>query len=390
MTIAAARPIEDEPKSHGRMRVYASAPGPPSSRELVHDGYVGIELRGRSSLVHFPKKQFGFELLTDGDVETEEPLLGMPAESDWVLHGPYADKSLLRNALTFELARRMGRYAPRSAFVELFLREGSGPTTYQGVYLLTEKVSRGLERIDLPRSRGRRGEDTGYLLKLDWEDPDVPETLFVSPAGVRVIVVYPGTEAITEEQSDYLERYVGSFEKALEAGTYEELIDVDSFVDAMISQELSNNVDGYRSSTFLYKLPGGKLHLGPLWDFNQAYGNASYNPAASGTEGFRAERLAPSHWMHQLLDDDVFRSRFSERYAALRRGPLSDVSVLAWIDAQAAMLAEPARRNFERWPILGTVVLGNPDPPPASYVEEVESLKRWLTARAAWLDRALR
>ena len=109
--------IADEPKTQARMRIYQNS-------ELVYDGLIGIELRGRSSLVYSPKKQFGFELLTEGGIETKGSLLGMPAESDWVLYGPYSDKSLLRNALTFELSRRMGRYAPRTIAVELFVRQG--------------------------------------------------------------------------------------------------------------------------------------------------------------------------------------------------------------------------------------------------------------------------
>jgi hypothetical protein len=318
----------------------------------------------------------------------------MPAESDWVLLGPYSDKSFLRDALTFELARRMGRWAPRTVFVELFLRQGApGPPDeeYQGLYLATERISRGAGRIDLPRSRRRPGEESGFIAKLDWLDPDTREVHFTTPGGERVILVYPGAKDVTEEQVSYLKDYLEEVEAALSEGEpgYGDLIDVESWVDGMILQELAKNVDAYRSSTYLYKFPGGRLHLGPVWDFNQAYGNASYVENASFIEGWRASRARPGSWFRRLFRDEEFSSRFQNRYRALREGPLaplSDEAMLGFLDSEALLLRDAASRNFERWPILGQVVLGSPDAPPGSYEGEVALLKDWLQARARWMD----
>jgi hypothetical protein len=170
---------------------------------------------------------------------------------------------------------------------------------------------------------------------------------------------------------------------------YADLIDVGSWVDGMILQELAKNVDAYRSSTYLYKLPGGKLHLGPVWDFNQAYGNASYDEQASLVEGWRVGRARPGSWFSQLFADADFRSRFQSRYRALREGPrapLSDEAILGFLDAESARLRDAASRNFARWRILGEVVLGNPNPPPGTYEGEVALLRDWLRARARWMD----
>jgi hypothetical protein len=169
VAIESASILGDEPKTRARMRVFEDG-------AVALDSLIGIELRGRSSQIYFPKPQYGLEFRTEGDIQTESPLLGMPAESDWVLLGPYSDKSLLRDALTFELARRMGRAAPRSVFVELFLRQGvPGPpeAEYQGLYLTTEKISRG-GGASTSRSRTVR-EKSGFIAKLDWLDPDTPE-----------------------------------------------------------------------------------------------------------------------------------------------------------------------------------------------------------------------
>lgn len=387
VAIEAASIVGDEPKTPARMRVFEDG-------TLALDSLIGIELRGRSSQIYFPKGQFGLEFRTEGDIQRESPLLGMPSESDWVLLGPYSDKSLLRDALTFELARRLGRVAPRFVFVELFLRQGAPrpwEEEYQGLYLATERISRGRGRIDLPRSRRLPGEDSGFIAKLDWLDPDTREVHFTTAGGERVIFVYPSAKDATDEQVSYLKGYLEDFEASISEGEpgYGELIDVESWVDGMILQELAKNVDAYRSSTYLYKLPRGKLHLGPVWDFNQAYGNASYDEQASLIEGWRVGHAPPGSWFSRLFADEAFRSRFRGRYRALRdgpRAPLSDDALLGFVDAESARLREAASRNFARWPILGESVLGNSVPPPDTYEGEVALLKEWLRARTRWMD----
>ncbi len=378
--------IADEPKTGARMRVFERG-------EVTLDCLIGIELRGRSSQVYFPKRQFGLELRTEGDVQTEGPFLGMPSESDWVLLGPYSDKSFLRDALTFELARRLGRAAPRSVFVDLFLRQGDprpAEEEYQGLYLAAERISRGADRIDLPRSRRRPGKESGFIAKLDWLDPDTREAHFTTRGGERVILVYPGAKDATEEQVSYLRGYVEDFERSLSGGGYRKLIDVDSWIDGILLQELAKNVDAYRSSTYFHKFPGGKLRLGPLWDFNQAYGNASYDEGAMEVEGFRVLRARPGSWFRKLFRDEAFFAQLQDRYRELRAGALRDEVIFDRLDREAARLRDAAHRNFERWPILGEVVLGNPDPPPKSYEDEVAYLKEWVQARARWMDKALK
>lgn len=385
VAIESKSPIGDEPKTPSRMQVFQDG-------ALVLDSFIGIELRGRSSQVYFPKRQFALEFRTAGGIQSESSLLGMPSESDWVLLGPYSDKSFLRDALTFELARRMGREAPRAVFAELFLRQGAPAPPeeeYQGLYLVTERISRGKARIDLPRSRRRPGEESGFIAKLDWLDPDTREVHFTTSGGERVILIYPSARDVTDPQVRYLKDYFAELEASLEEGAYPDFIDVDSWVDGMILQELAKNVDAYRSSTYLHKAPGGKLLLGPVWDFNQAYGNASYDEQASLVEGWRVSRARPSSWFRRLFRDQAFRARLRARYRALREGALSDESMLGFIDSESARLREAASRNFERWPILGEIVLGNPDPAPSSYEGEVALLEEWLSSRARWMDEEL-
>ena len=131
--------IVDEPKVPARMGLIDNGEGVRNNLSdpfNAYDGAIGIELRGSSSMF-FPKKSYTVETRDDQGKDRDVELLGLPEEEDWVLHGPYSDKSLMRNVLTYELARRLGSYASRTRFVEVVLNGG-----YVGVYVLMEKIKR--------------------------------------------------------------------------------------------------------------------------------------------------------------------------------------------------------------------------------------------------------
>ena len=134
---------------------------------MTYEGFIGIEIRGQSSQM-FPKKQYGFETRDSENEDLDVSLLGLPEEEDWILHAPYSDKSLIRNALIYDLSRDIGRYSSRLVFVELILNN-----IYDGLYILMEKLKRDKYRIDINKlkSSENEGEDLtgGYILKLDKE-----------------------------------------------------------------------------------------------------------------------------------------------------------------------------------------------------------------------------
>jgi hypothetical protein len=122
---------------------------------LTHEGFIGIEIRGQSSQM-FPKKQYGFETRDSENEDIDVSLLGLPEEEDWILYAPYSDKSLIRNALIYDISRDIGRYSSRLVFVELFLNN-----IYDGLYILMEKLKRDKNRIDINKlkSSENEGED---------------------------------------------------------------------------------------------------------------------------------------------------------------------------------------------------------------------------------------
>jgi hypothetical protein len=377
-----------------------------------YDGLIGIELHGYSSNYNSPKKSYGFELRDNTGEDFDWPVLGMPEESDWVLLANYFDKSLMNNTLTYHLARAMGDYAPRQRDVEVVLNG-----QYLGVYALVEKVKRGGDRVDIAKlhSDDISGDQLtgGYIVCVDRDEG--PDGGFVSgfpPAAsgndqyVYLQYKYPKPDDIVAEQKSYIQAYVDSFETALagpdftdpEAG-YQAYADLNSFVDLFLINELSRNVDGYRLSSYLYKdkdSNGGKLHAGPAWDYDIAWGNANYcNGSALAGWAYQFGNICPSDgnqvpfWWSRLEEDSTFVNAVRCRWNQLRDNVLSPAYVNAYCDSVAALLDEAQQRNFTVWPILGQYVWPNPGPIPTTYAGEVQELKNFMLGRWLWMDQNL-
>lgn len=374
-----------------------------------YDGLIGIKYRGSSSL-SFPKKGYSLETqkpdLSNNNVE----LLGLPRENDWVLHGPYSDKSLMRNALAYRLAESFMEYAPRTRFCELLING-----EYQGVYLLVERIKRDKDRLDIAKLEpGITGGDEltgGYIVKKDKFDDD--DRVFTSnyPAQTDAwqqtwyVISYPKPQHINEAQAAYIEQHIHNFEDVLLSAGYRDSllgyrpwIDVESFIDFLLVQELSRNVDGYRISTYLYKdrdSRDGRLKMGPMWDFNLGFGNVDYCTGA-GTEGwaYRFNDFCPEDfwiidfWWNRLLDDPWFECQLQQRWDELREDQLSDQHLSFMIDSMAGLLDEAQQRNFEQWPVLDEYVWPNPQWG-LSYQQELDYLKSWVLARVQWIENEL-
>ena len=402
--------IVDEPKIDAEMTI--STPN-----GIDYEGKIGIEIRGNSSQM-FPKKSFGFETRNANNEDLDISLLGFPEESDWIFYAPYSDKSFIRNKLIYDLSRDIGRYASRSQFVELTINN-----SYQGVYVFMEKLKRNSERIDINKLKDDEisGEDLtgGYILKIDKADGlnfgrdysdtnSFPSTYmpYHSTTGQSVRFLYedPKEENITPEQKAFISDYIKQFEDALFSSNfadpssgYPAFIDTGSFIDFFLLNELSNNVDGYRLSTFLVKEKNEKLKMGPIWDFNLAFGNADY--CSGGETNVWAykfnERCSDDFWQipfwwERLLQDPAFVTQVKERWNLLRGGEFSQSNIDAKIDAYVTTLTKAGaiKANFVTWNILGTYIWPN-SYVGSSYNEELGHVKSWITDRLNWLDGAV-
>jgi hypothetical protein len=390
--------IVDDPRIAAHMGVIQRASGLNHIGDPfnAYDGWINIELRGSSSR-SFPKKSYGFETQKADGSNNNVALMGMPKENDWILHGPFSDKTLLRNRFIFELAAKLGQYASRTRFCELVINDD-----YQGVYVLMEKIKRDANRVDIsplePADTDPKQITGGYILKLDKTTGSGGEG-WHTPLNTFIQYEYPDPSDLNEAQSDYIQQYVNSAETMLFSQRYQDpdigfraWWDEASFIDFILLNELSKNVDAYRLSTFLHKDRGSKLRAGPIWDYNLAFGNANYCVGES-TDGWvlNFNRSCPkdawkiNNWWNRMLMDRTFGEALITSWQTLRQEAWQNDSLMLLLDSLVTELGDAADRNFQRWNILhqwiwpNVVVMGD-------HPAEVNYLRNWLLDRVGWID----
>lgn len=404
--------IVDDPKIMCDLGIIYNGPGIRNYMTDPHNNYsgkAGIELRGSSSQ-GFPKKSFGFELWDINANAIDSSLLGMPKESDWILSANYSDKSLMNNVLAYKLFTDMGHYATRTQHVEVVVNG-----TYQGVYILMEKIKRENDRVDISKLQPTdiAGDQLtgGYIIKIDkgtgsggngWNSA-VPPIASTNGQQIFFQFEYPNETDIVPQQEAYIESFVDSFETALNGPNfanlqtgYNKYIDVTSFIDLFLLNEMSRNVDGYRLSTYLFKdkqSKGGKLFIGPPWDYDIAWGNANYcrgNDTTGWAYRFNydcgGDYWQVPFWWQRLFQDPAFANHVRCRWETLKNNELGIATLHQYIDSMAIYLNEGQQRNFTEWSILGSYVWPNPNPIPTTYAGEMTELKNWITARWNWMN----
>lgn len=401
--------IPDEPKIDGTMGIIYQHNG---DTNHINDpfnefyGQISIERRGSSSNT-FPAKSYGLETNGPNLVNYNASIFDWPEDNDWILYAPYTDKAMIRNVLTYQWGRDMGNYAPRTKLCELILNN-----EYMGVYVFMERIKANPGRVPVDQLAYEDTVDNqltgGYILKVDkttaggiiaWPSPYPPAAPGSGTIGIQLHD--PEIDTIHPLQLSYIQSYFTAFEDALAGVNYTDplvgyapFINVNSFIDFFLANELTKNVDGYRISSFLYKerfSEGGKLVAGPLWDFNIALGNANYcqgNTTSGWAKNFNSicggGQLIP-FWWDRLLSDSTFANLTHCRWLTLRQGPLSDTVIMSMIDSFALVLDEPSLRHYIKWPILGTYVWPN-NFIGQSFAEEVNYLKTWIINRLTWMD----
>lgn len=390
--------ILDDPKIEAHMGVIYNSENQTNSifdPFNDYDGNIGIEIRGTSSQI-YDKKGYGVETREADGSNNNVELLGLPKENDWVFYGPYADKALLRNVLTYHLGRLTGQYAPRTKFFELFINE-----QYQGIYVLTEKIKRDKNRVDISKldEDENSGDDLtgGYIIEIDRNPQNIPGKGWYSTFPDFKFFEYntPDEDDITEPQKNYIQDYLFDFESAMDQSDYQETytdyIDLTSWVDYFLVTEISKHIDAYKLSFYMYKdkdSNGGKLHMGPLWDINFGYGNFNF-ACSPDPEGWAYEfPLCGSwhpFWARKIADIPNLQHLTNCRWEELRAGPFQTDSIMQFIDEQVEYLGEAIDRNFERWPVLGVYIWAN-DFIGDTYMEELDFFKNWLLARLEWMD----
>ncbi len=412
--------IRDEPKINAHMGIVYHGVGQLHNVDEAfndYDGTIGIEWRGSSSQ-SWPKKQYAVETRTETGENNNVSLMGLPVENDWILNAPFIDKSLMRNVLAYDLSRRMGHYASRTRYCELFLNG-----EYQGIYILMEKIKRDNDRVDIAEldSTDLFGNAVtgGYILKIDKTDGANNEgfTSRYLPAGDsdrRVVYQYhdPEYAEMRSQQIHYIQNYIHEFEEMMASDEFNDpvtgypaWIDIDSFIDFLLVSEIAKNVDSYRLSTFFYKdrnSNDSRLHAGPIWDYNLGFGLANYYDGTDTDDWMISTLLAIGgndwqvpFWWEKLVEDPVFYTRLKERWADLRQDVLDVTRIHNYIDAIADTLDQAQQRNFMLWSAPGEPGEGFWPVPDVfetfqTYQDEVDYLKWWIEERIEWMDQNIK
>lgn len=403
--------IPNEPKLMAHMQVSFdpnTAVNMVSPTSFHYSDSIGIELRGSSSLAFYPKKSYTIETRDSLGNDFDFALLDLPEESDWVLYAPFGDKTLLRNVLTYKISNDIGLYAPRTQYVEFMLND-----KYLGTYVLVEKIKCDKNRVAISKLRNDEvaGDSLtgGYIIKIDKKEGEYggwnSEYGSAEKENYRTFFqyVYPKHDEIVEEQQTYIQNFMRNFEESLrlenfedEQLGYQKYIDVESFINFFIMNEFTKNMDGYRLSTFMYKDrddKDGKLHMGPLWDFNLALGNYQAflgNETTDWALDFGQQVPSDSYqlpfWWDRLLQDPSFVANLEAQWKTLRATTLHKDSIFSSIDEMVNYTKDSRERNFSVWQNNFYTSVWPNQPFASDYEGEITYLKSWISDRLDWID----
>ena len=374
----------------------------------TYESNIGIEYRGSTSFQLAEKKPYNVELRDiDGITQKNDAFLKMPSASDWAFLAPYTDKTMIREAFLYSTAQKMMPWAPHFKFVELVLNGN-----YQGVYMVCEKIQRSKNRVNIDKMNDIdvTGDELtgGYIFSLDKFKP--ADNYFLSkylyPGGLRkpeYVINYPRPANIKPAQQQYIKNWVYNFEDIMASKNfvdttngYQKYLDIPQFVDFVLLNELSRNVDGYRLSTYFAKdkdSKNPKLQIASVWDYNIAFGNANYCRGDS-YEGWafdfndycKDDYWVISQWMTTLIHEPKFQNQLKIRWQALRKSTLADDKITANLDSIKQQIGDNAiNRNFKKYNILNTIVWPNPIAR-NTYDAEYQYLNIWTLQRCKWLD----
>lgn len=319
--------------------------------EVTQNSKILIKRRGNTSM-NYEKPQYTVKLMTDKGEENKLSLLGMGAENEWILNGSMADKSMIRNYLSYRLASQYMPYTPDSKYCEVMIRHGE-KLQYMGVYLLCESIKQGENRVDIASHKSTDSSGS-FILRRDRFDPDgtmlntYAKKNNVYPSYLEVL--YPSKKSISKQEIQQITKEIDHVEEVLYSNdldvysAYTRLINVDSFIDYFLTNEFLVSYDAGNYSTYMYKDLGDKLSMGPIWDFDGTMDN--YITEAAHTEDLAFYK---SPWFDRLIKDESFVEKTKSRYSELRRTYLSDDNVVATIDEIVEYIGPAQEREWHRW-----------------------------------------
>ena len=377
--------IQNDPRVFGTMKIIQRPDGSmnqvadaDTDLYLNYSGTISIETRGSSSQV-LDKKPYGFSTLSDDRVKNVNvKLLGMSKENDWILNSFAFDPSMMRDYISYEMARKMGLYAVSLKYCELVVNGN-----YRGIYALSEKIKIDENRLNISKIKRDDTEGTkltgGYLIQQD-------RSVDGRHDFQNYIIEKPERGEITSEQKEYITDVFSGLDNS--AGNpdisngYPSVIDVPTFIDYMLMAEISSNADAYALSTFFHKDKGGKLRAGPVWDYNLTFGNdlfylfGGFDRSKTDVWQFKYENKGAGFWQ-TLFEEPTFNCYLSTRFEALTQSgaPFNSEYIDDLIDSTVLLISPAVTRNNERWGLSEE----------AAFESNITEMKTWIQNRITWM-----
>ena len=340
---------------------------------LIDEITGGIRGRGNTTW-KYPKKPYRLKL------DSKTSFFGEEASKSWVLLAMYNDFSLSRDALAFKLASSLGNgdYVPSYNYVELYING-----RYKGLYLLTEHINENPERTDVKDKFDKNDTAVPFLVELDDYaelDGGVEGVDYFKIGDLFYSVKYPDKdERYTEAQFEYIKNYISKvhslcYKQNVTLDELEEYIDVNSFIDYFLIQEIVIQPDIDTKSVYMYKSHDGKMKMGPVWDYDWAFSGPSL-AFLNDYELKETELCTRGTWFYALLNrSPEFRSAVKSRYNEIE----DTVRAAAYeFKEENAKISKAAHKDYLLWHFYN----GN-----ASYQRNFERDFELLLRRLDWLS----
>lgn len=279
-------------------------------------------------------------------------LCGMASAKKWKLIANATDGSYIRNKLILDLANQVtDAYEPDGEFVDLFLNG-----EYQGMYLLTEGIELGENRLDIHP----KGD---WLLEMELDFRMEENISYVITDSGQIFAI-SAPDVVLSDEMEFLDSFLNDVESALYAKdgistisgkSLEELIDMDSWTDAWLIQEISGDHDTGIASQFAYIQEDGRLYAGPVWDFDGTMGNvntAMFRIPEALTTSIQNTRPVnnanQNRWLSAMYRNEKFREMLEEKYSAVFK-PIVDKMCNETIDNYVGNIYKSAGLDALRW-----------------------------------------
>lgn len=343
-----------------------------------------IEIRGRgNSTWGMAKKPYRIKF------NQKRHLLNMKDDAkDWVMLANHADKTLIRNAVAFEIGRFMGMsFTPSVRFADVYLNN-----VFLGNYLITDQIEAGKNRVDVDKLTALDVADPnvtgGYVFERDgFNTGEIVH--FNSNKAVPFSVKEPDSDIIQQQQKTYLVNYVNYFESTLFSTAwkdpttgYRAILDSASFFKWYIASELTGNIDCFWS-TYMYKRRNDiKLYHGPLWDYDIAFNNDTRRKDIANVR-MLATAFENKTWVTQMATDPWFKAGVNNMWKELVSKGIK-VHLQSYIDSLVVVLDASQKKNYEKWKTINVLVYNEWYRCP-TYQGYVDSLKTYVNKRVDFL-----